>query len=97
MKYRAYRDESDRATVAIEGCPLILYPYYSWIIKKKFSLKKQGKPFKSLDGRSQQYTACGHIVSIEWDNWSGLSVVAIESDAEEIVSKIGRYLESKCK
>ncbi|MEX2497858.1 MAG: hypothetical protein WD397_03160 [Wenzhouxiangellaceae bacterium] len=97
MKYRAYRDESNRATVAIEGCPLILYPYYSWRIKKKFSLKKHGKLLKSLDGRSQNYKVCGHLVSIEWDNWSGFSVVAVESGAEEIVSKIGRYLESKCK
>ena len=33
-------------------------------------------------------------VSIDWDTWSGFSVTALDSDSEQLVSNIARYLKS---
>lgn len=97
MKYSSYRDNAGRATVAIEGCPLFLSPYYSWLIRRKFSLKKYGKKLKSIEERSQKYEFQDSLIAIEWDNWSGFSVVAVDSAMEEVVLRIGQFLKTKCK
>ena len=95
MKYKSYRDASDRLTVAVEGMSSLAYRLVSWKVKRKFKLKRCGDFNKTFDEKFQEYEKDGTNVSIDWDIWSGFTVTALEPESEKIVNEIGKYLEEK--
>jgi hypothetical protein len=42
----------------------------------------------------QTYTLGEHTVSLEWDNWTGFTVVAETPNDERLVTVIGTWLEA---
>lgn len=95
MKYQEYRDASDRLTIGLEGFPSLTYRWAKWKIARKFSLEKTGECVSGASEKFQPYSNASGSVSIEWDNWSGLTVVAIDPDSEQLVTQIGGYLKKK--
>jgi len=95
MEYKSYRDASDRLTVGVEGMSSLAYRFVSWKLIRKFGLKKRGDLNKTLDEKFQVYEKDGASISVDWDVWSGFTVTAIDSESENIVNEIGKYLERK--
>jgi len=95
MKFREYRDSSDRLTMAVECMPSLAYRFVRWKLCKKFQLKKSGNYVKSLDEKFQEYRNSDGRVSIDWDIWSGFAVTALTPESESLVKNIGNWLREK--
>ncbi|MBF7073949.1 hypothetical protein ISG33_11115 [Glaciecola sp. MH2013] len=95
MEYKTFRDNSERLTVQLEKMPALTYRFVAWRLKKKFSLKKSCDLVKTENEIFQEFSTGNMRVSIEWDNWSGLTVVALDKASEPLVMEIGESLENK--
>ena len=95
MKVTKYRDASKRLTVAVDDMPPLAYRFVRWRLCKEFNLKKAGDYIQGLDEKFQDFSGVDGKVSIEWDNWSGFMVIALDSESEPLVEKIGSWLEKK--
>ncbi|AOE49524.1 hypothetical protein [Kangiella sediminilitoris] len=92
MKYKEYKDASNRQVVALDGCSRFTSKYIRWRIVRKFSLTKSEKLFDDLDSVSNKYCKQQETVLIEWDTWSGLTVTAVDSLSEKLVLEIGGFV-----
>jgi hypothetical protein len=95
MKYSEFRDASGRLTVGLDNFPSIIFWWIKRGIAKKFSLKKAGERVETVNEKFQSYSGENGSVSVGWDNWSGLTVTALNSDSESLVLNIGEYLKNK--
>lgn len=95
MKFKSYKDASNRLSVAVEGMPSLVYRFVAWKIKKKFNLTKQGSLNQTLDEKFQKYEKDGALLSIDWDIWSGFVVTALNEKSKDLVTEIGKYLQQK--
>ena len=43
----------------------------------------------------RSYASSQGEVAIDWDNWSGFTVTALDVNSEDLVLDIGRYLNDK--
>lgn len=89
------RDNSGRLTTSIFRLPKILYRYVAWRIAKRYGLKKSGSILKGVDEMAQKYANEKYNISIEWDIWSGLTVVALDGNSEGLIEEIDCYLKEK--
>ena len=95
MKLTKYRDSSGRLAVAIDDMPSLAYRFVRWRLCKEFSLNKAGDYKRGLDSKFQDFSGAEGKVSIEWDNWSGFSVVALDSESEPLVDDIRCWLKGR--
>ena len=89
------RDNSGRLTTSAFRFPKLLYRFVAWKIAKKYKLKKSGPLLKGVDELAQIYADQNYNIAIEWDNWTGFTVVALDEDSEELIKEIDSYLEEK--
>lgn len=89
------RDNSGRLTTSAFRFPKLLYRFVAWKIAKKYNLKKLGSPLKGVDEIAQSYANENYNISIEWDIWTGLTVVALDEVSEDLIKEIDCYLEEK--
>ena len=91
------RDYSGRLTYDIFEFPSEDYTSMKKQIAKKFGLVPAGITIYGLDEMFQTYMKGLKRIGIEWDNWSGLIIVAKNKKAEPLVEEIGLYLEETVK
>lgn len=92
MTYNKFRDSSNRLTINFNNIPSFLYWWYKKKIIKKFNLKQTTALTESIDFNFQTFKSNRGSINIEWDTWSGLSIVAIDSKSEILLLDILRYL-----
>jgi hypothetical protein len=63
-------------------------------IVRAFSLKQHTAATAAYDVAFCDYVRDESIVGIEWDNWSGLVIVAKNSASEALVRSIAEYLQT---
>jgi len=89
------RDASNRLTVEIPSAEASEYKSIAKEIVNQFKLEKANEMVVGLDEIFQEYKKGTCLVGLEWDNWSGFSVVAKNVEAEELVNEISKYLLKK--
>lgn len=95
LEEKLIRDNSGRLTTSVSRWPKLLYRFVSWKLAKKYNLKKSGSPLKGVDEVAQSYMNEKYNISIEWDIWTGLTVVALDKKSEDLIKEIDCYLEEK--
>ncbi len=93
MKIDIWRDASERLTYSVADHNG--YDDLKNEIVRKFHLRFHSDRVCGLDVVFQDFAYEDSIIGIEWDNWSGFMVVAVNAEAEELVKKIGKYLEER--
>ena len=91
------RDFSGRLTYEINGFPAESYKSQKKALAKKFGLLPIGITVNGPDEAFQTFAKGLKRIGIEWDIWSGFSVVAKSESAEELVKEIGQHLEQTIK
>lgn len=92
MKYTTMRDASNRLVINFNNIPSFLYWWYKRKIIKKYNLKMINSLTKSIDVKFQSFKSDKGNVSLEWDNWSGFSIVSLDNQSENFVLKIAKFL-----
>ena len=96
MKYKEYKDASNRLTISLYNCPKILYWWVKRNVKNQFSLKPINNTVEGLNESFQNFESLdGKYISIDWDNWSGFTITALNKKSEEFLLSIGEYLKKK--
>lgn len=86
------RDDTNRLNFELSEINVNRYKDICEKIISNFEAKKVNNAVNGLDEVLQDFLINGKMISIEWDNWSGLTVIAKEKNAESIVREIGRFL-----
>ncbi|NQZ11068.1 MAG: hypothetical protein HRT35_28280 [Algicola sp.] len=89
------RDSSGRLTYEVDKFPCEFYSSIKKELSVHFKLQPQRPTIEGLDVYFQTFTSGLNHIGIEWDNWSGLTVVAENKRAEPLIRKIGDYLEQR--
>ena len=64
------------------------------LIRDRFGFVPTREPVGGLDSIWQEFqTSSGHSLTLGWDNWSGIIVMAEEPAADAVVRDIGAYLD----
>ena len=92
MNSREHRDASGRLTFDFGNVPADDYPEVARSIAERFGLEEAGDLVIGLDERFQDYRLGDAVVGIEWDIWSGLSVVATTPGSEGLARRIARFV-----
>ena len=93
LKTHLGRDTSQRLVYEIYPFDNEDYAKTCQQLIKEFSLEPIGEVIVGWDEVFQDYRHGEIVVSLEWDIWSGFAVVAKNRESEELVKKIGTYLE----
>ncbi|WP_444957071.1 hypothetical protein [Microbulbifer sp. ZKSA002] len=88
------RDFSGRLCYEINNFPLEKYKETKRALVKEFGLYPFGVTTYGLDEAFQSYIRGLKRIGIEWDVWSGFTIVAKNKRAENIVITMAKYLES---
>ena len=93
MTYEQLRDNKDRLTINFSKIPSLLYWWYKRRIIKKFDLKAVTSIVEDLDVKFQTFQSeNGYKISLEWDTWSGFSIVALNKESEKLVMNILKFM-----
>ena len=88
-----YRDFSNRLSQDFLSINRDEYIVLTDKIVNNFKLISHTKLVNGIDEIFQEFKTDNKIVSLEWDNWSGYSVVAINSLAEDLLEDICKFIE----
>ena len=72
----------------------LVFPLAS-MLQKEFSLEAVSLPLFGLDGIYLDLSKESVLITIGWDNWSGLFIMANEEDGDALIQEIGKFLENK--
>ena len=86
------RNASNQLSIDFDKIESKLYRKITKSIVKEFELEEENKLTNGLDEIFQNFRLNNMIVGLEWDIWSGYTVVAQNIQAEPLVSKIGNYI-----
>jgi len=96
MIYNKFRDNSNRLTIVFSKIPSILYWWYKRKIIKKFQLSIVSDKIRGIDTIFQTFQSKnGYMINIEWDVWSGFSIVALNKESEKLVNDILSFMIEK--
>jgi len=96
MTYNKFRDNSNRLTIVFSKIPSILYWWYKRKIIKKFQLSTVSDKIRGIDTIFQTFQSKnGDMINIEWDVWSGFSIVALNKESEKLVNDILSFMIEK--
>tara|TARA_R110002111_G_scaffold262504_1_gene338852 strand:- start:6941 stop:7165 length:225 start_codon:yes stop_codon:yes gene_type:complete len=70
-----------------------LYQQITQIVVNQFQLAPVGEPASGPDKLFQEFQHQRKVIGLEWDFWSGYSVVAKTESAEKLVRKIAAFVE----
>lgn len=94
-KITTSRDNSNRLTVEVSNVHRFQYGYLAKKVAKKIGLEKSDDLTKGVEEVFCTYSLDGSSVSIEWDVWSGFSIVAIDPESEGLLNVIHAYLKKR--
>ena len=87
------RDASGRLCFEMFLVPACSYDAVTQDIAAKFELVFHNSLVSSILGYAfQDYRSGEHVVGLEWDNWTGFSVVAKTPESEVLLREIGSWL-----
>lgn len=87
-----HRDNSDRLTFDFDTIEGGMYRSITDEVVSKFSLEVASKKVAGFDEVFQDFKKGNEVVGLEWDNWSGYTVVAKRTSAEPLVREIAGYI-----
>jgi hypothetical protein len=86
------RDNSGRLVIDFHHIEAGMYSKATDDIVAKFGLEVAGEKMVGLDEVFQDFSRGEMVLSLEWDNWSGYTVNAKSSSAEQLVREIASYI-----
>ena len=89
-RYR--RDASHRLTFELPKVEAGSYRAICQELEKKFNLRSSSALISGFDEVFQDYSLGSETVGLEWDVWTGFTVVAKTPESEALVKRIGEYL-----
>jgi hypothetical protein len=92
MLGKFYRDASDRLTFGVFEVNAEVYSDLCGRIAETFQLDPLGPAINGLDVVFRDFARDNQIVGLEWDIWSGFTVVAENLGSEELVRQVASYL-----
>lgn len=87
-----HRNASNQLTIDFNDIEMLLYSKITKEIINLFDLNISSEKVKGLDEIFQEFSSGKSIISIEWDNWSGYIVTAINKEAEPLAKEIAKYV-----
>ncbi len=88
-----YRNASQRLTIQFFQIEADLYQQMTQLVVSQFQLEPVGEPASGPQERFQEFQHQRKVISLEWDFWSGYTVVAKTESAENLVRKIAAYIQ----
>ena len=86
------RNASNQLSVDFDKIESKSYRKITKSVVKEFELEEENKLTNGLDERFQNFRLRNMVIGLEWDIWSGYTVVAQNTEAEPLVSEIGNYI-----
>ena len=91
--HRFWRDASERLTFGVDRVPAVDYPALCKAVAVAFDLAPNHSSFcAGLDVIFMDYQRGERLVGMEWDNWTGFTVIAKTTGSEELVREIAEWL-----
>jgi hypothetical protein len=88
-----YREASGRLTFGVFRFPAKGYHDTCGTIAAAFKLAQENTLVTNgFDIAFQDYRRGEQVIGLEWDNWSGFTVVAKTTQSESLVQEIGAWL-----
>jgi len=87
------RDYSGRLTFELFDIPGESYDLKKTELAKTFGLKRWGFTIHGFDESFQSFRKGKHKISIEWDIWSGLTIIAKNATAEMLITEVVSHFE----
>ncbi len=95
MEYTKSKDSSDRLMIENYDVSSIKYWWIKRQLIKKFHLEKKTDAFQGATEKFQIYSSEDAEISIDWDNWSGFTVTALNAKSDRLVLDIANFLNKK--
>lgn len=92
-----YLDASSRLNIEFEEIPYIQYNALSQSIIKHFELKTYSKKSIGFDEIFQEFKHKEAHISLEWDNYSGYTIVAHNTQSHILLQKIAHFIQESYK
>lgn len=89
-----WRDASGRLVYELHRVAGADYVAVCEIVRSRFRLQASGDRAVGLDEIFQEYRSTAGTVSLEWDNWTELTVVAKDAESEPLAREIAAFLGS---
>jgi hypothetical protein len=93
MKGSLGKDASGRITYDCIEVPAVQYKSICDLIVTRFGITPLGNVIQGLDEMFQDFQKGSSIIGIEWDIWSGLSLVAKTPCSINLLQDIGSFLQ----
>jgi hypothetical protein len=89
-----HRDNSNRLSFDFDKIEGALYRKVTDTVVSVFCLEVASKKVTGFDEIAQDFKRGSAALGLEWDNWSGYTVVAQTTSAEPLVREISGYIEA---
>ena len=89
-----HRNASNQLTIDFEKVKSTMYSKITQAVIKTFSLKSSSQLTEGLDEVFQNFKLDDAEIGLEWDIWSGYTVVAKNVKAEELVREVATFIEA---
>ncbi|KZZ63170.1 hypothetical protein A3762_12655 [Oleiphilus sp. HI0125] len=90
-----HRDNSNRLTFDFDNIEGEMYRKITDEVISNFSLEVATEKVAGFDEVFQDFKKGNDVIGLEWDNWSGYSVVAKITSAESLAKEIAGYINAK--
>jgi hypothetical protein len=86
------RDFSNRVTFDFDSVDADMYTIITQSIVEKFNLKPKNKLLEGVEEIFQDFKIDKAVLGLEWDIWSGYTVVAKNKEAKELVRDVAEFI-----
>jgi len=87
-----HRNASNQLTIDFSRIEASKYSKITKEVVKHFNLEENKEIIKGLDEIFQEFKSGSALVSLEWDNWSGYIVNALNTEAEPLAKEIAAFI-----
>ena len=86
------RDASNRVTFDFDNVDMEMYAEITQSVVETFNLKPKNKLLEGVEEIIQDFKKDKAVLGLEWDVWSGYTVVAKNKKAEELVRNVAEFI-----
>jgi hypothetical protein len=90
-----HRDASNRLTYDFDSIEADSYREVTEAVAEKFGLTTASGKIGEYDVAFQDFKQGNLVIGLEWDNWSGYTVVAKRTIAEPLAKEIASYISAE--
>ena len=87
-----YRNVSNKLTYDFHEIVINDYLCITDAIVKRYKLKKSSQLVHGLDEIFQNFKTGEKVIGLEWDIWSGYTIVAQNAESEDLVKNIAAFV-----